>query len=236
MTMPLNTSANASDPIAQARFNMIEQQIRPWDVLDFEVLDLLGSVHREEFVPQAHRSLAFMDLEVPLLANAEQAARLGQCMLPPRVEARLLQDLEIKPTDRVLEIGTGSGFMAALLGLRAEHVISLEIEPTLAATARENLERAGVQNVEVRVGDGSKDAIAGGPFDVILLSGSVAQVPESLQALLRDGGRLGAIVGTAPVMRATFVRRTGDRFETSQPWDTGAPRLAGFAETPRFTF
>ena len=236
MTMPLNTTANASDPIAQARFNMIEQQIRPWDVLDFEVLELLASVHREAFVPPAYRSAAFMDLEVPLLADADQAARLGQCMLAPRVEARLLQDLEIKPTDRVLEIGTGSGFMAALLGHRAEHVVSLEIEPALAATARENLERAGVQNVEVRVADGSKDTIAGGPFDVIVLSGSVAEVPQSLLAMLREGGRLGAIVGNAPMMRATFVRRTGDRFETTQPWDTMAARLVGFAETPRFTF
>lgn len=112
MNLPLNTSANISDPIAQARYNMIEQQIRPWNVLDADVLDLLAVVRREDFVPPAYRSLAFMDIEVPLLGNdAEEAVRLGHSMLQPRVEARILQDLQIQPTDRVLEIGAGSGYM-----------------------------------------------------------------------------------------------------------------------------
>lgn len=237
MNLPLNTSANISDPIAQARYNMIEQQIRPWNVLDADVLDLLAVVRREDFVPPAYRSLAFMDIEVPLLGNdAEEAVRLGHSMLQPRVEARILQDLQIQPTDRVLEIGAGSGYMAALLAARAERVVSLEINPELAEMARENLRDAGVQNADVRLNDGARDAIPDGPFDVIVLSGSVAEVPTSLLALLRDGGRLGAIVGGEPVMRFILTRRTGDRFETTSPWDTIAPRLVNFPEPSGFTF
>lgn len=237
MNMPLNTSADTSDTVAQARFNMIEQQIRPWNVLDAEVLDLLAVVRREDFVPPAYRSMAFMDIEVPLLGNdAEEAVRRGQSMLQPRVEARMLQDLQIKPTDRVLEIGAGSGYMAALLAHRAERVVTLEIHPELAEMARENLRDAGVQNADVRVGDGARDAIPDGPFDVVVLSGSVAEVPSALLNLLRDGGRLGAIVGSDPVMRFTVTRRTGDRFETTSPWDTMAPRLLNFPEPSGFTF
>ena len=237
MNMPLNTSANISDPIAQARYNMIEQQIRPWNVLDADVLELLAVVRREDFVPPAYRSLAFMDIEVPLLGDdAEEAVRLGLSMLQPRVEARILQDLQIKPTDRVLEIGAGSGYMAALLAYRAERVVTLEINPELAEMARENLRDAGVNNADVRLGDGARDAIPDGPFDVIVLSGSVAEVPSALLSLLKDGGRLGAIVGNDPVMRFTLTRRTGDRFETTSPWDTIAPRLANFPEPSGFTF
>ncbi len=236
MNMPLNTSANTSDPVAQARYNMIEQQIRPWNVLDMDVLELLAVVRREEFVPPAYRSLAFMDIEVPLLgSDAEEAVRLGHSMLQPRVEARILQDLLIKPTDRVLEIGAGSGYMAALLAARAQQVVTLEILPELAEMARENLLSAGVQNVEVRLADGANGA-ADGPFDVIVLSGSVAEVPSALLSQLRDGGRLGAIVGNDPVMCFTLTRRTGERFETTSPWDTIAPRLAGFREPSGFTF
>jgi protein-L-isoaspartate(D-aspartate) O-methyltransferase len=237
MNLPLNTLANTSDPVAQARYNMIEQQIRPWNVLDADVLDLLAVVRREDFVPPAYRSMAFMDIEVPLLGNdAEEAVRRGQSMLQPRVEARILQDLQIKPTDRVLEIGAGSGYMAALLAHRAERVVSLEIHPELAEMARENLRDAGIQNADVRQADGARDAIPDGPFDVILLSGSVAEVPAALLAQLRDGGRLGAIVGSDPVMRFTLTRRAGDRFETTSPWDTIAPRLQHFPEPSGFTF
>lgn len=236
MNMPLNTSANTSDPIAQARYNMIEQQIRPWNVLDADVLGLLADVHREEFVPPAHHGVAFMDTEVPLADTAEESQRLGQIMLAPRIEARMLQDLAVQPTDRVLEIGAGSGYMAALLAARAAQVLTLEIAPELVEMARENLASAGVQNVEVRQADGAGAAQPEGPFDVIVLSGSVAEVPAALLAQLRDGGRLAAIVGQEPMMRATFVRRTGDRFVTTQPWDTVAPRLASFAEPSRFTF
>ncbi len=237
MNMPLNSSANTSDPVAQARYNMIEQQIRPWNVLDAGVLELLAAVPRENFVPPAYRSMAFMDIEIPLLGDdAEEAVRRGHSMLQPRVEARMLQDLEITGTDRVLEIGAGSGYMAAMLAYRAARVISLEIVPELVEMARENLRDAGVQNADVRQGDGALGAIPDGPFDVIVLSGSVAQVPANLLALLRNGGRLGAIVGGEPVMRFTLVRRTGDRFETTTPWDTIAPRLVNFPEPSGFTF
>ena len=123
-----------------------------------------------------------------------------------------------------------------LLASRAERVVSLEIHPVLAQAARDNLSRAGIQNADVRQADGARDPIPDGPFDLIVLSGSVAEVPQSLLALLREGGRLGAIVGQEPMMRATFVRRTGNQFETTQPWDTVAPRLQGFAEPSRFTF
>ena len=237
MNMPLNTSANISDPVEQARYNMIEQQIRPWNVLDADVLELLAVVRREEFVPPACRSMAFMDIEIPLLgSDATEAVRLGHSMLQPRLEARMLQDLRILPTDRVLEIGAGSGYMAALLAQRAESVVSLEIVPALAEMAQDNLQRAGIANAHVRVSDGSRDAVPEGPFDVIVLSGSVASIPQNLLSMLREGGRLAAIVGQEPVMRFTLVRRTGERFDTTQPWDTVAPRLVGFAEPSDFSF
>ena len=215
----------------QARFNMIEQQIRPWEVLDPQVLELLSVVHREDFVPLAHKALAFVDMEIPL------GAAPNQVMLAPRVQARLLQDLVVKKTDKVLEIGTGSGFMAALLAHQAAQVLSLEIDATIAAQAQANLQKAGVTNVTVRQADGSQGAAADGPFDVILLSGSVAEVPAALLQQLTVGGRLAAIVGDEPMMRATFISRTSENsWTTTEPWDCNAPRLSGFAEHSRFQF
>ncbi len=223
--------------LEQARFNMIEQQIRPWNVLDAHVLHLLAVVKREDFVPVAHKALAFVDMEIPLRGSFEEATRLGQTMLAPRVEARLLQDLAVQKHEKVLEFGAGSGYMAALLAHRAQRVISLEIEPELVEMARANLQKGGIHNAEVRLGDGSKGAPVEGPFDVILLSGSVAEIPHNLLASLKIGGRLGAIVGDEPVMRATFVTRTSETgFSTIEPWDTVAPRLLNFPEPSRFTF
>jgi protein-L-isoaspartate(D-aspartate) O-methyltransferase len=228
---------NAPIDLERARFNMIEQQIRPWDVLNLEILALLSSVKREDFVPLAHKALAFVDMQVPLLGGTEEALRKGHCMLEPKVEARLLQDLNPMPHEKVLEVGAGSGYMAALLGHRAQRVISLEIEPRLAQMARANLQQAGMTNVEVREADGAKGLPAEGPFDVILLSGSVAEVPQALLSQLKVGGRLGTIVGFEPMMRATFVTRTGEAsYSTTQPWDTVAPRLAHFPEPSRFHF
>jgi protein-L-isoaspartate(D-aspartate) O-methyltransferase len=222
--------------VEQARFNMIEQQIRPWDVLDAHVLDLLAVVRREDFVPAAHRALAFADLEIPLKAG-DAAVAAGQVMLAPRVEARMLQDLQVAKHEKVLEIGTGSGFMAALLGHRAQRVLTLEIDNELARTAHANLQRAGVLNVEVRAADGaSADLSADGPFNAIVLSGSVAHVPERLLDLLKPGGRLMAVVGEDPVMRATLVRRAESGLVSTQAWDTVAPRLLGFPEPSRFHF
>lgn len=232
-----DTTMNAPIDFERARFNMIEQQIRPWDVLDPAVLELLAKVRREDFVPRVHQALAFTDMMIPLAGEAEAALRRGWCMLEPKVEARLLQDVAPQAGDKVLEVGTGSGYMAALLGSRAQRVISLEIEPELASLARDNLQRAGIRNVEVREADGSRGLAAEGPFDVIVLSGSVAEVPPALLAQLKVGGRLAAIVGQEPVMRATIIRRTGEAsYETRQPWDTVAPRLVNFPEPSRFQF
>ena len=221
----------------QLRFNMIEQQIRPWDVLDPQVLDLLSVLRREEFVPAAQRALAFADMMVPLRGHPEQAMRLGQVMLEPKMEARLLQELDPRPHEKVLEVGAGSGYMAALLAGRAQRVISLEIEPELVRLARANLQKAGVHNADVREGDGAHGLAAEGPFDGIMLSGSVAEVPSALLQQLKVGGRLVAIVGEEPVMRATLITRTGDAsYTTAQRWDTLAPRLLHFPEPSRFKF
>ena len=226
----------------QARFNMIEQQIRPWEVLDTHVLSLLALVKREDFVPAGHQALAFADLEIPLSSQADTDP--GQCMLSPKVEARILQDLAVQKHEKVLEIGAGSGYMAALLSHRAQQVLTLEIDAALADTAQRNLHNAGVYNAEVRCADGAalvsnpESALAlGGPFDVIVLSGSVASVPPQLLALLKMGGRLSAIVGDEPVMRATLITRVGEAaWHTTQAWDTVAPRLLNFAEPSRFQF
>jgi len=215
--------------LEQARFNMIEQQIRPWDVVDKDVLHLLSVVKREDFVPLAHKALTFVDMEVPL--------GLGQYMLAPRVEARMLQDAAVQKHENVLEIGAGSGYMAALLAHRAQRVISLEIIPELAAMARANLQKTGIHNAEVREFDGSKGSSADGPFDVIVMSGSVTEVPQVLLAQLKVGGRLIGIIGNEPIMRATVVTRDSEAgFSTRQPWDTLAPRLLNFPEASRFQF
>jgi len=216
-----------------ARFNMIQQQIRPWSVLDPLVLDLLERVRREDFVPVAHRSLAFVDTQVPLLEGAPQ----GACMLEPRVEARLLQELQLKRHERVLEIGTGSGFMACLLGHLSAGVVTLEIHAELAARARANLEASGPGNVQVRQADGSTGLPGEGPFDVIVLSGSVSAVPRALLEQLREGGRLVAIVGEEPIMRARLFTRASDTAWTDADlFDTVAPRLLHFPEPSPFKF
>jgi len=213
----------------QARFNMIEQQIRPWEVLDQGVLTLLAVVKREDFVPPAHRSLAFVDAEVPLPE--------GQAMLAPKVEARLLQALAVARHERVLEIGAGSGHMAALLAHKAQQVIAMEIRPALAAMAAVNLRHAGITNAAVREADGSKGLPSEAPFDVIVLSGSVAEVPKALLDQLKVGGRLVAIIGQEPVMRATLMTRVAaTQFMRQELFDTVAPRLQGFTEPPPFRF
>jgi protein-L-isoaspartate(D-aspartate) O-methyltransferase len=215
--------------IEQARYYMIEQQIRPWNVEDPSVLELLAQVKREEFVQLAHKSVAFADMALPLPG--------GQSMLPPRVQARLVQDAAIKPTDKVLEIGTGSGYTAALLAKLAQRVISLEIHPEVADMARANLHRAGIHNVEVRQTDGSQGAAADAPFDVILLGGSVAEIPQALLSQLKVGGRLVAIVGEEPIMHAQVVTRTSEtNFTSEDKWDDNAPRLQNFPQPSSFKF
>ncbi len=215
--------------IEQARFNMIEQQIRPWDVLDAGVLQLLGQVKREDFVPEGYRAMAFMDTELPLGG--------GRQMLAPRVEARLLQELKLKRQDKVLEIGTGAAYLSALIAHQARQLITLEQDPTLAAQAAQKLKRAGLSNVVVREAAGSQGAAGEAPFDAILLSGSVAEVPQALLDQLAAGGRLLAIVGSGPVMQATlFTRQSAGEFSRRELFDTVAPRLAGFADKSAFQF
>ncbi|MDT7928536.1 protein-L-isoaspartate O-methyltransferase [Tepidimonas sp.] len=221
----------------KARFNMIEQQIRPWEVLDATVLSLLGQIKREAFVPPAYQALALSDLEIPL----SQPPVEGECMLAPKVEARILQDLALKPTDNVLEIGAGSGYMAALIGRMARQVLTLEINPTLADMARTNLARAGIDNVRVKTADAAAGRFAPcvdqAPYDAIVLSGSVAEVPTDLLELLRVGGRLFAVVGEDPIMRATLVVRGSETgYHSEEPWDIVIPRLRNFPEPARFRF
>ena len=195
--------------IEKARFNMIEQQIRPWDVLDPNVLDLLLRIHREDFLPPSHRHFAFVDMEVPLPE--------GQIMLAPKVEARLLQELDLRPSDKVLEIGTGSGFMAAMMGKLAAEVLTVEKYPALQLFAEENLKRAGLPNVEVMLANGLLEhprwAHAG--FDVIAISGAVEVIPPHLIERLNPGGRMVAIVGQAPIMQAQLVERVANPAITS---------------------
>jgi protein-L-isoaspartate(D-aspartate) O-methyltransferase len=215
--------------IEQARFNMVEQQIRPWNVLDAAVLHLLSVVKREDFVPAACKAQAFTDMEIPL--------GQGEVMLAPRVEARLLQDAAVKKHEKVLEIGAGAGYLTALLGHRAQHVLSLEINPELATLARSHLDQAGIRNAEVRLCDGAQGAPADGPFDVIVLGGSVAVVPQALLDQLKLGGRLIAVVGNEPMMYTTLITRTGEtNFTSTQLWDTVLPRLHNVPEPSKFQF
>jgi protein-L-isoaspartate(D-aspartate) O-methyltransferase len=215
--------------VEQARFNMIEQQIRPWDVLDAGVLSLLAAVRREDFVPPAYKALAFVDTEVPLPE--------GECMLAPRVEARLLQEIHALRHERLLEVGAGSGFMASLLAHRAQSVVSLELHSSLVKMATDNLRRAGINNASVRQGDGALGLADEAPFDAIVLSGSVAMVPQVLLDQLKIGGRLIGVVGSEPMMRAVRITRQAEReFHTAQLFDTVVPRLHGFDAPTRFSF
>ncbi len=216
-----------------ARFNMIEQQIRPWNVLDQQVLDLLAAVRREAFVPPALQAMAFADLELPLSAQGQPT---GEVMLAPKVEARLLQELQVRGTDTVLEVGTGSGYMAALLGRQAQRVDTLEIHPALAAFARDNLQRAGISNVHVREADGSTGHAQWPTVDVIMLSGAVPDVPASLLDRLNPGGRLAAIVGRLPVMQAVIMRRgSSGHLSTEILFETATRPLRGFVSHEAFS-
>lgn len=215
--------------IEQARFNMVEQQIRPCDVLDQGVLDALMAVRREQFVPAPRKALAFAEVGIPL--------GHGAAMLTPALEAKALQALHLRKADRVLEVGTGSGHMAALLALRSDHVFSIEIVPQLAAAARDNLQRAGVDNVTVEEGDGLQGWPAQAPYDAILLSGAVAVLPAALLDELKPGGRLLAFVGEAPLVHARLVTCLGEgRFQSVNLFETGVPPLRNAPQPGRFTF
>lgn len=215
--------------VEQARFNMIEQQIRPWDVLDPAVLDLLSSVHREDFVPEAHRAQALMDLEIPL--------DNGRALLAPRVEARLVQDISLAKEETALLIGAATGYMAALMSHLAHRVVAIDADAGLVAAARANLKKAGIGNVDVAQADGTQGYPGNAPYDAILLAGSVAEVPQALLDQLKPGGRLVAVVGQQPMMYATRYTREGqNQFSSQQLFDTVLPRLTGFTEPSQFKF
>lgn len=212
-----------------ARFNMIEQQIRAWEVLDQDVLDLLFVVKREEFVPLAYRQLAFADVEIPLGHAA--------CMLAPKIEAHALQALRVRKQDKVLEVGTGSGYMAALLAAHAEQVWSVEIVPELAATAQARLRSQRITNVTVETGDAVTGWPAHAPYDVIMVSASLPMLPAELLAQLKIGGRMFVIVGEAPVMNAQLITRTAqETFQTTSLFETMAPALVNAPQPERFIF
>jgi protein-L-isoaspartate(D-aspartate) O-methyltransferase len=211
----------------QARYNMVEQQIRPWDVLDQGVLDLLFKVRREDFVPEAHRSLAFVDMEIPL--------GHGEFMWTPKLEARVLQELDIRRNDRVLEVGTGSGYLTALLAAEAAEVVSVDIQPDFTAAAGQKLRAHGIGNVELHTGDAATDWDDEDGFDVIVLTGSTPLLSDALVRRLRTGGRLFAVVGEAPVMQAQLVTcnapgayRSVTLFETCVKALVNAPHPAAF--------
>lgn len=214
--------------IEQARFNMIEQQIRTWEVLDFTVLDLLHQMPREDFVPAAYRGLAFADLEIPL--------GHGQSMLSPKLEARMLQALNLKKTDTVLEIGTGSGYMTALLAKLAGHVYSIELIQEFSHNAANKLAAHGIANVTLEVGDGVRSWDAGA-YDAIVLTGSVPVLPDEFQRHLKPGGRLLAIVGEAPAMEAVLVTCDADStYRRTVLFETSIPALKNAPQAEQFSF
>ena len=217
--------------VEQARFNMVEQQIRPWDVLDQGVLDLLRELRREDFVPEEYRSLAFSDMEIPL--------GHGEVMLSPKFEATILQEAGVKAGDRVLEVGTGSGFMTALLARMANRglVRSVDIVPEFVARAEAILKRHGINNVVLEVGDAAQGWPQGGPYDIVVLTGSVPVLPAAFLASLKVGGRLFAVVGEAPVMEARLITRVAeDAYRTANLFETVIPPLKNAMQPQRFVF
>ncbi|MGD9582526.1 MAG: protein-L-isoaspartate O-methyltransferase [Lysobacterales bacterium] len=213
--------------IQQARFNMVEQQVRPWDVVDARVLAALSSVPREQFVPAAHRELAFADLALPLTH--------GEVMMRPVHEGRMLQGMQIGAGDSVLEVGTGSGFITACLAFLAADVLSVEFHADLAEQARAKLLSAGVGNARVQVGDALSGFDPRQQFDAIALTGAVASEPMQFRGWLKPGGRLFLIRGQSPLQEALcIVRRDGGRFEETSLFETDLPYLINAAPPKRF--
>ena len=213
--------------VQQARFNMVEQQIRTWEVLDQQVLDLMAEVPREDYVPAAYRNLAFADTCIPL--------DHGQTMMLPRVEARMLQALKVSPSDRILEIGTGSGFVTALLARLGGHVTSIEIHASLTNSASEKLAAHANENVDVHHADGSQGWDRSAPYDVIAVTGSVPVAAGNFRNNLAVGGRLFIIVGQEPAMEALLITRNGEtQWSTDCLFETVLAPLTGVEEPERF--
>jgi len=227
--LPASSIERLDVDFEQARFNMVEQQIRTWEVLDPTVLDLLFKVRREDFVPSQYRSLAFADLEVPL--------GHGECMLAPKIEARLLQEARIAPDDHVLEVGTGSGYMTALIASLAKHVHSVEINAQLSAEAKAKLTAQGIRNATLEVGDAARGWDAHVPYNVIILTGSVPHLAENFERSLASGGRLIAIIGDPPVMTAYRYTRTATAGSSREGlFETCVKALANAPQPERFVF
>jgi len=217
--------------INSARFNMVWQQIRPWNVVDDRVLSIMADIPREQFVPAAYRGLAYADLEIPIGE--------GQTMLAPKIVAHVLQALDIQTDDKILEIGTGTGYVTACLSRLSGHVVGLEIHAELAEQARTAMQALRPQRLEVRVGDGLEGPVDGYPFDVIAVTGSLPDTAtlEVLEGQLVPGGRLFAVVGEEPVMEALLVTRVTDRdFRRQFLFETSVPALEKAPEPERFIF
>lgn len=230
MTTPMAPDA----ALESARRKMIEQQIRTWDVLSLDVLGTLEVVRRELFVPEPYRALAFVDTEVPLVVAGEET---GETMLPPRVEARILQEIDLHAGDTVLEVGTGSGYMAALLASKASQVVTVEIDPRLQAFAKANLAKTGVNNVRVELGNGIPGWPLAGPVDVLVVSGSLPFIPQTLLDQVKVGGRIVAFVGDAPAMACEIRHRTGPQTWTQVTvFETVVKRLREAPQVSRFSF
>lgn len=215
--------------IEQARFNMIEQQIRPWNVLDQDVLDLLHVVKREQFVPAGYENLAFADVEIPLPG--------GEAMLAPKIEARIMQEILLKKHENVLLVGVGSGYLAALLAHKGRQVTAVEISPEMKALAEQNLARAGVTNVTVELGNGAEGWTKDAPYDVIVIAGSLPVLPEAFLKQVKVGGRIAAIVGEAPVMSCNVITRVSDAaYDTVKVFETNVKPLTGAPVPSHFEF
>jgi len=213
----------------RARSNMVKQQIQPWEVLDSQVLDALGIVPRERFVPPRYRNLAFADIQVPIGHD--------QVMMFPTVEGRMLQILAVRPSDMVLEVGTGTGFVTALLARFAKHVYSVDVQGDFLESASERLASLGITNVTLEQGDAANGWDRHAPYDVIVLAGSVSEIPDAFLRSLRHGGRLFAVVGEAPVMEACLVIRTGDdAYAREDVFETVLPPLISATSSQRFSF
>ena len=218
--------------IEQVRFNMVEQQIRTWDVLDTDVLDLLYTLKRENFVPPMQREFALMDVELPLSSIAT-----NELMWSPKMEARVAQDVDLHGFEQVLEVGTGSGYLTALLASHAAKVTSVEINPALAQFAINNLAEAGISNATVEVGDAARGWTARAPYDVIVFTGSMEVLPDEVLAQLKPGGKIFAILGIAPVMRAQLITTNTQGGHSQRTlFETVVAPLTHAALAPGFVF